>query len=222
MWRSKWTLVTAIVLLLGAAACSERAAVGDAAGNIQDGPIGLPDDGVVDAAPDESTPQLDVPSPLQDGPAALDASDGGTPGDALPNPDIGGTPCTNPTPCNGYACNTDLNICRTACYSNSHCAATYQCGANNTCVKQTGCTDDTPCQPYSCDLATGRCNTSCTNSGSCASGKACDPRNGTCVNETKCTDSAPCNGYACDTQAGQCRLLCLGNQHCANGYTCVV
>lgn len=209
-----------IALVSIIASCGGRpAATGSVdSGPFSDGPppsydgIGYPDgfDPTVDAfvpRKDAQFLKMDLATPVLDG--------------------GGGIPCSSPASCAGYGCNTALGICRTACYSDGHCAFDHTCNAVNQCVPASGCSDDSSCLPFACDQSVGQCRANCDRDSHCSQGNVCD--NGQCIPATPCTDDTPCGGYLCNiqgnTQDGVCRVSCAGfgfggGPSCAAGYVC--
>lgn len=129
--------------------------------------------------------------------------------------------CTSSSPCNGYACNTSLGLCRTACYASSHCAYGYICNSQNKCVPNTTCSDSSVCNGYACETSVGQCRVTCSSNSHCAVGYVCSK--GACVSAVKCVDDTICNGYACDVARGVCATTCsawTSPTGCALGYSC--
>jgi|GEM_PF-6868312 hypothetical protein len=212
MFRSLTLIIVSISFVVGCGGRAASTVTGDS-GVKNDASPGLDGSWLPDAPPllgDAWDPTIDAAPLKMD--IAIPTQDGG-----------GGIPCTSPASCAGYGCNTSLGICRTACYSDGHCAFDHICDAANKCVPASGCSDDATCLPFACDQSVGKCRASCDRDSHCSAGNVCD--NGSCVAGTPCTDDTPCNGYLCDTQDGFCRLSCSGfgfggGPSCAAGHVC--
>ncbi|MBW2735944.1 MAG: hypothetical protein JRH20_26465, partial [Deltaproteobacteria bacterium] len=194
MKRSTCALLSCVVLL--ATACTED----NPALNFDSGAdSALPGDGFVldqgtpaddGALPtgDSTTPTGDGTTPTGDGTTptgdgATPTADGTTPtaDGTTANPDTGPATCTDPTPCEGYACDLPNSVCYTTCSSRQQCAVGYTCNASGTCVEEVVCTADTNCfDGYACNLSTGECFSRCQNSDQCADNYACNFFSGTC------------------------------------------
>jgi hypothetical protein len=117
-------------------------------------------------------------------------------------------PCTDASPCAGYACETFGPVVNKVCALS--CATDMDCGPGFACNLET----------FACSSSLGGpCNPASDDASQCGAGGACSPKTRTCVAATPCADDGPCGSYGCLN--GYCLTTCTENVvPCAVGSTC--